>query len=184
MREMLRQKERGWLLPGARKDEQSITADWELTNQPLIAGVSVKNVKHVPKENGFLVEFFRDEWKLDPGIVAQVFQVTLFGGKISAWHAHELTTDRLFVSDGLMKVVLFDAREGSPTRGAFNEFRVGRPRPVLIVVPPKVWHGVQNIGTADASIVNLTDRAYRYEDPDHWRLPPDAEEIPYSFARV
>jgi dTDP-4-dehydrorhamnose 3,5-epimerase len=27
----------------------------------------------------------------------------------------------------------------------------------------------------------MVDRAYTYEDPDHWRLPPDTREIPYRF---
>jgi hypothetical protein len=24
--------------------------------------------------------------------------------------------------------------------------------------------------------------AYQYEDPDHWRLPTDNNEIPYTFS--
>jgi len=30
-------------------------------------------------------------------------------------------------------------------------------------------------------LVNLVDAAYSYDDPDHWRLPPDTPEIPYSL---
>lgn len=29
--------------------------------------------------------------------------------------------------------------------------------------------------------VNLTDNAYDYESPDHWRVPPDSPHIPYTF---
>lgn len=32
--------------------------------------------------------------------------------------------------------------------------------------------------------VNDIDRAYRYEDPDHWRLPADTGEIPYRFCNA
>jgi dTDP-4-dehydrorhamnose 3,5-epimerase len=45
-----------------------------------------------------------------------------------------------------------------------------------------VWHGVQNVHPGPSSVLNLVDRAYRYEAPDHWRLPPDTAEIPYRFA--
>ena len=169
-------------IQGCAKDERSIASDWEPLRE-LIAGVKVKEVKNVPKENGFLTEIFRTDWGLDRGEVSQVFQVNLFPAAVSAWHAHQFSTDRLFAGYGLMKVVLFDARTASPTHKLVNEFRVGLVRPTLIVVPPGVWHGVQNISKEPGSLINLVDRAYAYEDPDHWRLPADSPEIPYSFVK-
>jgi dTDP-4-dehydrorhamnose 3,5-epimerase len=77
--------------------------------------------------------------------------------------------------------VLHDAREGSPTYGRINEFLFGSLRPALVVVPPGVWHGCQSISNERSSLVNLVDRAYRYEDPDQWRLPRNTPKIPYSL---
>ena len=92
-----------------------------------------------------------------------------------------MTTDRLFVNRGLIKIVLYDAREASPTFGQINEFRLGNARPGLLIIPPKVWHGVQNIAQESSAILNLVDRAYAYEDPDHWRVDVNSPEIPYRF---
>ena len=170
------------LIEGCAKDERSITSDWEPLRE-LIEGVKLKDVKNVPKENGLLTEIFRADWALDEGAISQVFQVNLFPGAISAWHVHQFSIDRLFVSSGLMKVVLYDARTGSQTYRLINEFRVGLMRPTLIVIPPGVWHGVENISTEPSCLINLVDRAYAYEDPDHWRLPSDSPRIPYSFSR-
>jgi len=169
------------VLPGAARDAQSITADWSPL-QPLIDGVVVREVRNVMKDNGYLTEVWRADWRLDSLDLAQVFQVVLAPGAISAWHAHRQATDRLFANHGQMKIVLFDARADSPTRNLINVFRCGSPRPQLIVVPPGVWHGVQNIGADPASLLNMPDRAYAYATPDHWRLPPDTERIPYSFT--
>jgi dTDP-4-dehydrorhamnose 3,5-epimerase len=169
-------------IEGGKKDRQSITADWEFLQQ-LIDKVRVKAVRNVVKENGVLTEVYRRDWALDDSGVEQVFQVMLFPGGVSAWHTHQLTTDRLFVHQGIIKVVLYDARQESPTYGRINEFRCGSVRPALIVVPPGVWHGVQNISHEPAALLNIVDRAYTYEDPDHWRLPWDTEKIPYSFSR-
>jgi dTDP-4-dehydrorhamnose 3,5-epimerase len=168
------------MIEGAMKDRQSITADWTSLGQA-IAGVLVREVRNVLKDNGVLTEIFRLDWALDGGAVEQVFQVTLTPGGLSAWHTHGTTTDRLFVTHGHMKIVLFDGREDSPTHGRVNEFRFGIQRPALVVVPPGVWHGVQNLGNEPGSVLNIVDRAYRYEDPDHWRLPADTPKIPYSF---
>jgi dTDP-4-dehydrorhamnose 3,5-epimerase len=51
-----------------------------------------------------------------------------------------------------------------------------------VVIPIGVWHGLQNLGTSDALVLNLPSQAYNYKDPDHWRLPYDTDEIPYRWA--
>jgi len=171
------------LLAHATKDGQSITVDW-VHPQELIDGVALKEPKNVCKASGdVLCEIFRADWALDSGTVDQVFQSTLLPGSITAWHAHRLTTDRLFVSSGLIQIVLYDDRSDSATRGLLNVFRYGTARPGLVVIPPGIWHGVQNISDMPALLLNLVDKAYQYDDPDHWRLPPDTDRIPYSFKR-
>ncbi|HEX6086434.1 MAG TPA: dTDP-4-dehydrorhamnose 3,5-epimerase [Thermoanaerobaculia bacterium] len=169
-----------WLLEGATKDRQTITPRWVPSAQTLIDGVEVHEVLNVPKSNGYLTEIFRAEWLGNPAI-DQVFQVVLEPGALSAWHTHAMTTDRLFISSGIVRIALYDGREGSPTHGLVNEFRFGTIRPALLVVPPRVWHGVQNIGSSHAFVLNLVDRAYDYEDPDHWRVPADSDQIPFRF---
>lgn len=170
-----------WLLPGATKDVQSITKDWQFTTQSLIADVRIKEISHVPKDGGCLTEIFRPDWNLDDQGIEQVFQVKLEAGRLSAWHAHEFAFDRIFCNHGMMKLVLYDARGSSPTFGKINEFKIGDARPTVVSIPPNVWHGIQNISGGTSSILNLVNRSYRYEDPDHWRLPWNSPEIPYSF---
>ena len=170
-------------IAGATQDEQSITRDWQPL-QPLIEGVRVREVRPVPKDNGVLTEIWRADWAVDDLPVAQVFQNLLQPGGISGWHVHRSTTDRIFVNSGLMKLVLHDARTASPTFGRINEFRLGDVRPALVLVPPGVWHAVQNLASEPSRLLNLVDQSYAYEDPDHWRLPLDAPQIPYRFQPV
>lgn len=171
-----------WELKGNIKDKQSITSDWQLTSQQLIDGVRFREVKNVVKVNGLLTEIFRDDWGLDDLGVDQVFQVVLNPRGISAWHAHAVTTDRLFVNYGAIRVVLYDSRPESPTNGLVNDFRLSLHRPGILVVPPKVWHGIKNESSEPALILNLVDKAYNYQDPDHWRVPADHPEIPFKFG--
>lgn len=168
---------------GAVLDRQSITRDWQPI-QLLIDGVQLREVKHVPKNNGVLTEVWRAEWAVDDLPVSQVFQNMLQPGGISGWHVHQFTTDRIFVNSGLMKLVLYDARTAASTFGRINEFRLGDMRPALVVVPPGVWHAVQNLAPEPSRLLNLVDKAYSYETPDHWRLPVDAPQIPYRFCPI
>jgi dTDP-4-dehydrorhamnose 3,5-epimerase len=168
-------------LPGARKDGQSVRPDW-LPAQKTIDGVRIREVRNVQKGHGLLTEVFRADWRLDDGVIAQVFQVALGPGEISAWHAHRRTLDRLFANRGAVRIVLYDARTSSPTHGQVNEFRFGEHRPALLIVPPGIWHGVENLRGEPSALLNLVDHAYSYEDPDHWRLPVDSPRIPFSFG--
>jgi dTDP-4-dehydrorhamnose 3,5-epimerase len=170
-----------WLLEGAVRDPQTVTARWTPSSLNLIEGVRIREIDHVPKPNGYLTEMFRTDWRLDGLEVDQIFQVVLNPGAISAWHAHEFTTDRLFINHGLVQIALYDAREQSATRGTVNDFRFGTVRPALVVIPPRVWHGLRNISDRPSSILNMVDRAYDYEDPDHWRVPHDSAEIPFRW---
>ena len=171
-----------WLVGGATHDSQTVTGEWMRPDMKMIEGVQVKEVKHVPKTSGYLTEIYRCDWGLDDRPVDQIFQVVLLPGQISAWHAHATTLDRLFVSIGLARIALFDRRKGSSTFGIVNEFKIGEIRPALIVIPPTVWHGIQNIGATPAIVLNIVDSAYRYQSPDHWRAPLDSSEIPFSFS--
>jgi len=140
-------------------------------------------VQNVIRDSGHLTEVLRRDWFDEAPDVDQVFQVTLQGHAVSAWHVHLNTTDRLFVNSGQVKVVLYDARSGSDTHGLVNEFRLGERRPGLVIVPPGVWHGLKNLRAEEGLVLNLVDCAYEYEyeDPDHWRLPADTAEIPYRL---
>lgn len=169
-------------IAGSVHDSQSITAEWEFL-QDVIDGVKLREVRNViKKQGGVLTEVYRNDWALDGGEVGQVFQNLLNPGAISGWHVHQHTTDRIFVNLGAMKVVLYDARAGSATHKLVNEFVLGLTRPGMLLVPPGVWHAVQNVGTEVSGLLNIVDKAYAYEAPDHWRLPADTDKIPYSFG--
>jgi dTDP-4-dehydrorhamnose 3,5-epimerase len=168
------------MLPGAKKDSQLITSDWHKL-QELIEGVSLREVLHVPRDHGVLTELFRPEWDPTGLPVAQVYQSRLFPRALGAWSCHARNTDRLFVNQGHVKIVLYDGRGDSKTSGMLNEFHAGDARPAMLVIPPGVWHGLQNLGPSDALVLNFPTVPYNYEDPDHFRLPHDTTEIPYSW---
>lgn len=168
------------MLAGAQKDSQIVTSDWQ-TIRAGIEGVVAHEVRHVPRDHGVITEIYRAEWDPTGLPVGHIYQSRLFPGAIGAWSCHVKSIDRLFVNQGLLKVVLFDARPGSRTEGQIMEVHVGDPRPAFLVIPTGVWHGVQNIGPIDALMVNVPTHAYDYEDPDHWRLPYDSPEIPYTW---
>lgn len=168
------------MLAGAQKDKQLVNSEWQKIEQG-IDGVVAHEVLHVLRDHGVITETFRPEWDPTGLPIVHVYQSRLFPGAIGAWSCHTKAVDRLFVNQGHLKAVLFDGREESPTFGRIMELFVGDARPTFLVIPIGVWHGLQNLGSSDALVLNYPTRGYDYEDPDHWRLPYDTPQIPYVW---
>jgi dTDP-4-dehydrorhamnose 3,5-epimerase len=148
----------------------------------MIQGVQVKRLKVIPDERGFLMEMLRDD---DPFFqkFGQVYLSVVYPGVVKGWHYHKKQTDHFVFVKGMAKVVLYDAREGSPTRGEVSEFFMGEQNPILLVVPPYVYHGMKGIGTEPAYLVNTPTEHYVYDAPDEFRVPPHDAGIPYNWER-
>lgn len=162
----------------------AVDAEGRLRNVP-IEGVIFRPTRPVPHEDGHVTEVARASWDILGNPVVQVHVTTTFSGRVRAWGLHQRTTDRLFVVAGLVKIVVFDGREASPTFGRYNEFVVSEKNPGLLIISPNLYHGWKNIGTTEAIIINMPDRMYTYDEPDALDLPWEAEEthriIPYKW---
>ncbi|MEE9414788.1 MAG: dTDP-4-dehydrorhamnose 3,5-epimerase family protein [Acidimicrobiales bacterium] len=152
---------------------------------PLIEGMQVRETRPVPHEDGHVTEIARADWGILSQPVVQVHMTTTMAGRVRAWGLHQKSTDRLFVVNGLVRIVLFDGRLHSPTRGRFTELTLSEKNPALVTVPPDVYHGWKNIGTTEAIVINMPTRVYQYDEPDALDLPWDsdlaAELIPYRW---
>jgi dTDP-4-dehydrorhamnose 3,5-epimerase len=159
-------------------------ADGALRIDP-IEGVRYRLARPVSHHHGHLTEAFRADWGLTEDPIVQVTLTLTFPGRIRAWGLHRFTTDRLFAASGSLLIVCYDGRRGSPTFGHINEFMFGGRNPGLVVIPPGVYHGWQNIGDDEATIVSMPSRLYHYEAPDRWELMWDSPEaqatIPYKW---
>ncbi len=164
------------------KDAQTVAAGGRVLRR-LVDGVQLQEMPNILTRNGVTTEVVRPEWDIGRVPIRHMIHVTLRAHAVSAWHCHHLQTDRIFVTDGALRIVLFDDREGSPTRGQLDVLQLGRMRPATLLIPPYVWHGVQNLESQPSGFINFFDHAYCYEDPDEWRLPEDTDAIPYRFTR-
>lgn len=148
----------------------------------LIEGVKIKKLKPIPDERGRLMEILRNDDELFIKF-GQVYITTAYPGVIKAWHYHKKQTDNFTVLKGMAKVVLFDNRNGSPTKGMVNEFLVGMHNPLLIQIPKMVYHGFKCISEEEVMILNIPTETYNYESPDEYRIDPYDNDIPYDWKK-
>ncbi len=171
----------------------------ELTERlrKLICDIRLKRINFHVDQRGRLGEIFtrRDLIWSQP---AHIYMTTVDYGVVKAWHFHQLQTDNFFCPSGGIQLALFDARPESPSFGAVNEFAMGDQNPLLVQIPPGVFHGFKGLSSPSSVVLNMTDRVYNSEKPDEIRVSPHGgegqredlfrleipfQEIPYSWER-
>ncbi len=149
----------------------------------MIEGVVVKQLRMISDDRGWLMEILRSDWDLFERF-GQVYATTAYPNVVKAWHMHKKQTDYLACVKGMVKIALCDGRENSKTKGEVNEFFAGERNPILVKIPPKVWHGFKTVGEEMAMVVNVPTQLYDYNEPDEHRLPADTSEIKYDWGLV
>ncbi|KPL16857.1 MAG: dTDP-4-dehydrorhamnose 3,5-epimerase [Anaerolineae bacterium SM23_84] len=144
----------------------------------MIEGVTVRKLRLIPDERGFLMELMRSDWQ-EFTKFGQVYLTAVYPGVVKGWHYHRLQTDHFICIQGMAKVVLYDGRDGSSSHGEVNEFFMGQMNPVMLTIPNGVCHGFKGISQEMTLIVNVPTELYNYDEPDEYRLPAHTGEIPY-----
>ncbi len=148
----------------------------------MIDGVELKSLKFIPDERGFVMEILRSD---DPIFeeFGQVYLTVAYPGVVKGWHYHRRQTDLFSVIKGEIKLVLYDQRGDSPTRGEIDEFFIGEKNPLLVRIPPVVVHGFKAVGIEPGYVINCPTLPYNRENPDEYRIDPWENNIPYDWAR-
>jgi dTDP-4-dehydrorhamnose 3,5-epimerase len=145
----------------------------------MINGVHVKPLRQICDERGKVMHLLRAD---DPQFerFGEVYFSVVYPGAIKAWHLHQEMALNYAVPIGNIKLVLYDDREGSSTRGELMELFTGPDDYKLIHVPPQVWNGFKGIGTVPALVANCATVGHR---PDELvRLDPRSDRIPYDWS--
>ena len=150
-------------------------------HKKLIQGVQVKKLKRITDDRGYLMELLRSDWP-EFEAFAQSYLTACYPGVVKGWHYHRVQWDHFVCIQGSAKVALYDPRQESSTKGYINEFRVSLSHPLLIKIPPLVYHGFTAEGDRPTPIVNFPTELYNYDEPDEYRVPFDDPSIPYDWG--
>jgi dTDP-4-dehydrorhamnose 3,5-epimerase len=164
----------------AKRDRPSVDAE----GRELSAGIDdvvLERLAPLTDHRGSLVPFLdvREPFWSEPVVYA--YEIMIRPGRIKGWGMHEVQTDRYFVADGNLRIVLYDGRPDRESHGRIAQFFFTTAAPGLLAIPPCVWHADQNWGETDARIVNFPTHPYDHADPDKYRIDPHSDVIPFDW---
>ena len=89
-------------------------------------------------------------------LFGEIYFSVVFPNAIKAWHVHKKMELNYAAISGNIKLVLYDARKNSKTRGKIQEIYMGEDNYVLVKVPPQVINGFKSIGNKNAIVANCS----------------------------
>lgn len=105
------------------------------------------------KENGFLIELFKDK---ESGEKTEVYLTAAIPGAFKGYHLHRVRAARYVCLKGKMKITLY--KPGEPS--SKEEHILDASIPKRLFIPKDIATGLENIGDEEAWLVNYPDPPY------------------------
>jgi len=144
-----------------------------------IKGVEVKKLKKIPDERGSIYHMLRSD---DPVFrnFGEIYFSKVYPDAVKGWHLHKEMTLNYAVVQGMIKLVLYDDRESSDTKGNLMEFFMGDDNYILVVVPSLIWNGFKGIGMGPAILANCASIPHAADEIV--RKNPFSDDIRYDWG--
>jgi len=144
----------------------------------IIEGVQVIPLRRIPDQRGTVYHMLK---ATDPHFLqfGEIYFSTVYPSVVKAWKIHRRVTVNYACIFGRIKLVLFDGRDSSPTKGVLIEVFLGFENHSLVVIPPGIWNGFQGMSEHVAIVANCATEPH---DPSEFdRLNPTQNHIPYTW---
>ena len=144
-----------------------------------IEGVKIIALRQIPDERGKIMHMLRCN---DPHFekFGEIYFSVAYPGVIKGWHLHTKQTQFYAVISGMIKLVLFDERNDSKTKGELMEIFTGEDNYQLIRIPVGVVNGYKTIGTKPAIVANCATEPH--ETNEMKRYDPLSSHIQYNWG--
>ena len=143
-----------------------------------IEGVTIVPLRQIADERGKVMHMLKST---DPHFeeFGEIYFSVAWPGAIKAWHLHKRMTLNNAVISGRAKLVLYDDREGSASRGVVEEIFLGEDNYVLVKIPPGIVNGYKPYGESPVILANCATMPH---EPDEIvRIDPFTADIPYDW---
>lgn len=147
----------------------------------MIDGVKIKPLSKISDERGMILHMLRCD---DPDFeeFGEIYFSTAYPGVVKGWHEHSRQVQNYAVIQGMIKLVLYDARPDSPTFKELMEIFTGEDNYQLIRIPTGVVNGFKAIGTTTAIVANCATIPHEPDEIIRYDLLGD--KVPYDWDIV
>ncbi|MGE0268324.1 MAG: dTDP-4-dehydrorhamnose 3,5-epimerase family protein [Candidatus Omnitrophota bacterium] len=144
----------------------------------MIEGVLIEPLKSFKDERGEVRHMLRRDAPFFKNF-GEVYFSTINPGYVKGWKMHKEMTQHFAVPVGNLKLVLYDRRENSSTKGEIQEIIFGINNYQLVRIPPQVLYSFSPVGADHVMIVNCADMPHSPDESVQFDL--NDQTIPYQW---
>lgn len=146
----------------------------------MIDGVLIQSLRKIVDSRGRVMHMMK---ATDPHFekFGEIYFSACYPGIIKGWHDHTRMIINYAVVSGTIQLVLYDRREGSPTKGEVQEIVLGEHNYCLVKVPPGVVNGFRALGSQEAIVANCA--SIPHDPTETIRIDPFTPEIPFNWRK-
>ena len=118
-----------------------------------IKDVTISKLKIIEDERGKVMHMMRNDSKVFQSL-GEIYFSTIYKDVIKAWHLHKEATLNYACVSGEVKLVLYDDRTESDSRGIYEEIFLTPENYFLVTIPPNIWNGFKGLAKGESIIAN------------------------------
>ncbi|CAM8373526.1 dTDP-4-dehydrorhamnose 3,5-epimerase family protein [Candidatus Methylopumilus planktonicus] len=143
-----------------------------------IDGVIITPLKKIVDERGMIMHMLK---RTDPNFTefGEIYFSCGYPGVVKAWHIHKEMTLNDCCVVGMVKLVIFDCREHSATKGNIIELFIGEDNYCVVQIPPGVANGYKAFGDKMAIVANCASMPHDKSELIY--IDPFKNKIPYDW---
>lgn len=145
-----------------------------------IEGVKIIPLKRIPDVRGTIMHGVRADTILND--FGEVYFKKLYKGIINGWHIHETLLLNYICISGMMKLVMYDMRENSPTYKQFQEVCFGDDNYCLVHIPPGIANASECLSAPYSIMCNVASEPHN-PNIKYKRIDPHSQEISYNWDK-
>lgn len=144
----------------------------------IITGVKIFKKKVIIDNRGKILHMMRnDDHHFSK--FGEIYFSYVNGNKVKAWHIHKKMTLNYVAAFGKIKLVLYDDRKKSKTKGIFQEIILSNKNHYLVTIPPNIWNGFKSANNKLAVLANCSN--IPHDPKEIKRLPYNDKTIGYNW---
>ena len=147
-------------------------------NNSLIQDVKIYQKKVIADDRGKILHMMRNDDSYFSKF-GEIYFSYVFPKKIKAWHIHKRMTLNYVSVYGKIKLVLYDDRETSSTKGTIQEIFLSNENHLLVTIPPLIWNGFTSADNNEAILANCSD--IPHDKSEILRLNYNDKKFPYNW---
>ena len=119
----------------------------------MIHDVKITPLKIISDNRGKVMHMLRTDSQVFEKF-GEIYFSTIYHQSIKGWHLHKESVLNYVCIKGKVKLVLFDNRKESSTKGVCQELILSPEDYFLVTIPPNIWNGFKGLDRAESIIAN------------------------------